>query len=273
MVLLTLSQKFNQWLGPFLLRNGVRCRFWLGGGVIRDQTAIDAALLLPVALKLMSLEVHEQSKAALKLETSKDPSKLRVSLLESYLRPALLPNERWSDVRLWQFHHRIVKWARTETLLAKYQDELRLTMDAFPALRRSPQLSWRRRKSPVASLLTTGKLPVDDVERSDNKNDHALARLPPCLLVTQAFGLERWSQNKNLRATGREMARIAKQLGGQLVELRGGALRFADVPPDADLSGLPLEDILEAAGGHILNCGTFNTLCEEAGVFQLWTRE
>jgi hypothetical protein len=36
---------------------------------------------------------------------------------------------------------------------------------------------------------------------------------------------------------------------------------------------LSMEEILEIAGGHVIHCGPFNTVCEEAEMFQMWTEE
>jgi hypothetical protein len=69
------------------------------------------------------------------------------------------------------------------------------------------------------------------------------------------------------------MVPIAEKLGGRVLEHDGKLLNYADIPLDADLLDLTLEEILEVAGGHIKQCGAFNAICEEAGIYQMWTEE
>jgi hypothetical protein len=125
--------------------------------------------------------------------------------------------------------------------------------------------------------MLAGNLPFDKPEPNldgTTANDNSNSKLPTSAALIKAFQLQDWSLHKDHGATGKEMRRIAaKHLGGQVIELRGKSLRFVDAPPDQDVSKLTLEEILEAAGGHVMNCGPLNALCEEAGVYQLWTRE
>jgi hypothetical protein len=65
MVFLNLTKSFNQFLGPFLLRNGLRARYILGQGVLRDSPQTDALLWIPLAQKLISLEVHDECQKAI----------------------------------------------------------------------------------------------------------------------------------------------------------------------------------------------------------------
>jgi hypothetical protein len=306
MVFLNLTKSFNQWLGPFLLRQGLRARCVLGQGVLRDSPRTDALLWIPLAQKLISLEVHDECQRAIlkgRVEpswrdyisggtassetqetTSLNPpseADLRLQVLEKYLRPALVKNEQWSNVQTWQFHNRFRQWARTEFLLAKHGPDLRAALDAFPAVRRSPQLtgsrSLQRRMGGRLTQMLAGKLPLDKPETNADDttaNDDSNSKLPTSATLIKAFQLQDWSLSKDHGATGKEMRRIAiKHLGGQVIELRGKSLRFVDAPPDQDMSMLTLEEILEAAGGHVMNCGPLNALCEEAGVYQLWTRD
>ena len=89
------------------------------------------------------------------------------------------------------------------------------------------------------------------------------------------------------------MVPIAQKLGGSVVmqqeetsfletQSLGGAssstgsqlLNHAVIPPDTDLSGTSLENVLEVVtGGFIANCGPLNALCLEANFYQMWTRE
>lgn len=305
MVFLNLTKHFNRWLGPFLLRNGLKARYRLGGGVIRDSARMDIMLCIPLAQKLISLEVHDECQQAVtngRVEASwkeslfgrsrktsdgqhettaraaaaaaATPATIRLQVLEKYLRPALVNNEQWSNVRTWQFHNRLLKWARTELLMAKHGPELRAALDAFPALRQSPQLTGSRRLQGKFSQMITaaaGQLPFDK-PKTTKKDDN---KLPSTATLTKALGMHRWSSDrKDIGASHQEMARIAQLLrDGKLMELRGKSLAFVHAAPDQDLSNLSLEEILEVAGGHVTFCGPFNALCEEADVYQLWTKE
>lgn len=51
-------------------------------------------------------------------------------------------------------------------------------------------------------------------------------------------------------------------------------LSFVDISADKDVRKVSMEDILEiVCGGHVKSCGPFNTICEEAGMYQFWTKE
>jgi hypothetical protein len=276
---LSLTKKVNQWLGSFLLKQGIRARFALSNGVTRDSTSLDAALFLPLAMRLIALEAHEEGKHAVN-EALKDSSDvhttetlgaLRVQVLESYVRPALVPNETWSDINRWRFHHRLLKWLRKEFLLAKHMDHLKAAFIAYPAIRQSPQLSSSVKPLPAMSSLLSASLPFD--MNSKTSDEAPSTKLPSASIVRDALDMRDWTNKKNHQATGQEMARISKLLGGQRIELYGGALRFADVPQDADVSKLSLQELLEVAGSHVAHCGPLNALCEHADVYQLWTRE
>jgi hypothetical protein len=308
-VFLNLTKNFNQWLGPFLLRQGLRARYVLGQGVLRDSPRTDALLWIPIAQKLISLEVHDECQKAVlngrveptwreymsgftpsaETETFERPddttranrpsdAELRIQVLEKYLRPALVQNEHWGNVQTWQLHNRFLQWARTELLLAKHGPDLRAALDAFPAVRQSPQLTGsrslqRRMGGRLTQMLAGGgSLPLDQPETNADSNSNS--KLPTSVTLSKAFRLNDWSRGKDHGATGKEMRRIATEhLGGRVIELRGKSLRFVDAEPDSDVSKLTLEEILEAAGGHVMNCGPLNALCEEAGVYQLWTRD
>ena len=282
-MLLTLSKTANRWLGKFLLKQGIKARFALcQNGVMRDNPTLDSMLLLPLAMKLVSLEVHDTSqnviKEALASESANSSSqqhtteslgKLRIQILERFVRPALVPNEQWNDVLRWRFHQRLVKWLRKEFLLAKYSDHLRAGMAAYPSMRQSPQLSSRKRNAPPFSMfLSSSKLPFD---KKDTPSDSAL--LPTSQILLDALDMRDWTSKKNHAATGNEMSRISQQLGGQMMEFYGGALRFADVPPSTDVSQLSLQELLQVAGSHVSLCGPLNALCEHFDIYQVWTRE
>jgi hypothetical protein len=282
MVLLSLSTKLNQWLGPFLLRQGIKARYAAAGGILRDNLLADTFCLLPVAQKLIQVEAHDEAKAQVLKQASTqqpnvdDEAVTRIRVLESYLRPALVKNERWSDVRRWQFHSRLVKWARTEFLLAKYGGVIRNALHSFPTIRKSPQLAGSSLLQPggAAASLLAGKLPFDLFEDDHvDEREGGTAKLPLSSLLTKAFGMNDWKLTKDEKAAQKEVARIAAKLGGTVIEIRGGSISIAHIPDDADVSKLSLEEILEVVGGHVMQCGPFNALCEDAGVYQFWTRD
>jgi len=229
--------------------------------------------MLTAAQKLIQIEVHEAAKEAVKESSAHDDaveSEIRVGVLESYLRPALVPNERWSDVQKWQFHSRLLRWARTEFLTAKYGAAIRSALHAFPTLRKSPQLQSAPNRGVVAKLLFDRE---EDSPTDDAQDVGVTIKLPTSASLIAAFGMQQWKAEKDLSVSRSDMERIATRLGGDLVELRGGAVSFAAIPPESDLSALSLEEILEVAGGHVIQCGPFNAICEDAGIYQFWTRE
>ena len=73
MVLLSLSTKLNQWLGPFLLRQGIKARYAAAGGILRDNLLADTFCLLPVAQKLIQVEAHDEATRAALLATNLPP--------------------------------------------------------------------------------------------------------------------------------------------------------------------------------------------------------
>lgn len=287
MAFLTLSRKFNQWLGPFLLRHGLRARHAvLGGGgggggqflaAGRDSPHLDALLGLPLAQWLVSLEVRDETRDAIqagrtnvgvldfwfhpkrddrgvasksmkhdsnhddddvsrrgapRLLTLEEETEIRLHVLNKYLRPVLVGGggsgnrnkneQQWSDVQIWQFHHRFIKWARREYFRAKYGSVLRATLDAFPALRQSPQLSPSSSPSSESNSSSTlqpeqgmfGKL--FSWNPTGSKKNAQIAgnkpKLPSTSLVTMALGMQDWSQHKNVSATQDSMGRVAKRL-------------------------------------------------------------
>jgi hypothetical protein len=69
------------------------------------------------------------------------------------------------------------------------------------------------------------------------------------------------------------MVPIAEKLGGRVLESRGTLLNYADIPLDAELYDITVEQLLEVTGGHVTHCGPFNAVCEEAEIFQMWTQD
>lgn len=241
MVILTLTQKLNQALGPFLLRQGINARYAAAfGNLLRDNPTADALCLLPFSQKLIELETYD----AMRGLTCSDE---RIRILDSYLRPALVPNGTWGDIRKWQFHQRLLKWLRSQFLIAKHGP----TLYTLPeVIRRSTQLSRDIDSTETFTVPTTKSL-------------------------VGALGLTHWTHDKDTVAARSTMKYIVEQkLSGELITYRGGAICFAHVEElEHNVGHLSLEEILEVAGCHVAQCAPFNALCEEANVFQFWTRE
>lgn len=241
----------------------------------QDSPFLDNLTMISWAQKLVASEVHDDCVRLKKEESKKQQqestgataqveslseSDQRVKVLENYLRPALLKNETWTDVSKWRFNNRLIKWARAEFLKAKHGPNLQDALIGYPKLRSLPQLAARRR---MLNLF----------QGSDSPKTTSAVFLPPTSMIEDAFGLEKWTQKKDRKPLKRHLERIASKLDGSILELRSGALLFADIPMNADLSPLSLEEILEVAGGHVTFCNAFNVFCEEANIYQLWTKE
>lgn len=291
-----LVSRLNKVAGPFLLRHGLSLRHRLApGGVIRDNPTMDGILLLPLSQKLISLEVEQEMSARMgrlgamkgpgvminewtdktfdsifgkgKEEETEKSDKNEVSILDKYLRPVLVPNERWSDVNRWRFHSRFIKWARAEYLKEAHGPALREAFRANPKLRQGPQISTAGgATSAIRKMLGA---------TNEEKGDVLSATLPTTDSLLKAFSMAKWNRKeKDADAIWDRMTELATNtVGGQVIEIPGTSLRFADVPGDMDTSSLSVEDILELAGGHVASCGPLNLLCEECDVYQLWSKE
>ncbi|GAX23730.1 hypothetical protein FisN_12Hh307 [Fistulifera solaris] len=243
-VLSLLSKRINRWLGPALLRNGIQWRYTLGRGVVRDSAALDSLLLLPVAQKLISLELYDMMASDAQQETSiwryssgfqqHNSSRTaddRIQNLETFVRSSLVPNEVWSDVLKWQYHHRILKWCRMEFLQAKYGTRF-------------------------------------DLKKESRRN------LPTTDQVLDAFGMHDWALHKTNQRF-HVMDRIVREkLNGRTLQLRGGGVITAIVPDsNQSVADVSLEDLLEVSGGFVKMNGPWNTFCELHDIYQLWTQE
>jgi hypothetical protein len=285
--------KFNQWFGPVLLRYGIRARFLLSFGILRDNPYFDAFCGIPVALKLMQLEVYHECKTipTTGVMPEDEETKKRLQILEKYLRPALVPHECWSDIRLWQFHYRIIKWIRTEYLIAKYRPSLRRILfdesSTYKSIRKSQQLSrdffgvqYYENSNLFTKVIKSFQSLFNNKQQQLGKNNDdrfvdIIKLLPSSNLLTKAFDMVDWeSDSKNIQATRSNMVQIANKLGGTVMELRGGGIGVSHVDDlSTNVAHLSLEEILEVSGGHVMQCNAFNALCEDADIYQFWTRE
>lgn len=279
MVFLSSFSRISKVVAPFWLEHGLSLRYKLSRGVIRDNPTLDSVLLLPLFQKLLSQEVQ--------LEASAKPSELdkfanrtfdrifgadktkmdgtehdnpQVAVLERYLRPVLVPNEKWSDVQRWMFHTRFLKFARTEYLRARYGSDLRMALAKYPKLRRGPQIQLG---GSLRRLLSGG---------SDSAEFQSVM-LPSSTTLIKALNMTTWKRTKDADAIWNRMTDLTTQLNGHIVSVPGTSIRYPVLHMDTDLSNLSLEDILELAGGHVASCGPFNVLCDECNIFQFWSQE
>jgi hypothetical protein len=278
-----LSQRLNRWLGPKLLRQSLKMRLFLGRGVIRDNLLLDSCLLIPVAQRLIRMEAREemyrtqsssnstgwwnrlmqggtQEEEVLSSSRKKknhdkiakefdEESKRRVQILEKYLRPVLVPHEQWSDAYIWQFHRRFLHWVRVEYLFARHGHRMQAALEAYPELRCGPM-----------------------VQKSNDTNKETIPRIN-LTSTRMVAGLQSYAANKDRHRERQRMRTLAQQLQGEVREAFGGGLAFSDIPEDADVSKLSLEDLLELAGENVSVCGAGNAWCEESHRYQLWTKE
>jgi hypothetical protein len=284
------TMRLNRVAGPFLLRNGLRIRYALAMGHLQDNPYLDQLLTIPWAQKIISLEVHQEitdrkkrSESTLDqwIERTFDSvfgvgpdheylhkitdGQMRLKILESYLRPILVPNEKWSDVARWQFHTRFLKWAREQFLSAKYSFSLQEGFERHPKLRGTPQVAAAVQNRESSALLGSTK--------KDYNKLFGNATLPSTKTVIDAFGMQKWNRVKDEEGIFLRMEEIAEDLGGRIVVVFGSSMRFADIPMDTDVSTLSLEDLLEIAGAHVASCGPLNVLCNDHDIYQLWTKE
>jgi hypothetical protein len=211
--------------------------------------------------RIFGEEPQEQENRTLQEIQDMNP---RLDAFESYMRPILVPNEKWSDVMRWQFHIRFLNWVRVEFLAAKYGLDLKEAIEAYPKLRMGPQASVTRVKRKLGFL----------VAKQDNIGvQEWLPAVPSTHTVEKAFQMHNWSRTKNINVGWKRMIRLTKQLDGEVIELPGSWLRIAKISPETNVSSLSVEDILEISGAGVSSSGTFNLFCEECNIYQLWTKE
>ena len=289
-ILSKLSMRLNRVAGPFLLRNGLWLRHALDGGKIQDNPFLDQIFVIPWAQQVISLEIHQdihdrrkRSESLIEQWVEKafdsvfgegpdheylhkiTDSQLRLKILESYLRPVLVPNEKWSDVVRWQYHTRFLKWAREEFLFAKYRSALLDGLERYPNLRSAPQIA-----AAVQNRV------CNRVFGDPKKDDNTLLKtseLPSAKLVIDAFGMQQWTRDKDEEGEFARMEEIAVDLGGSIAAIFGSSMRLANIPLETNVGKLSVEELLEVAGAHVASCGPLNVLCNEYDIYQLWTKE
>ena len=202
----------------------------------------------------MMMQQQQQSQEDAKVDIApKTNDNPQLEALEGYLRPALVPNEQWEGIpSRWYFNTPFVKWARLEMLKAKYGDDVKSTL-----------------MMPKYSTELSAMLPGIAASKDTVSPD----RPPTLATLTKAFQMMDWTREKDADDVSNRVRAIAKQLGGRVVPIPGSAILYPEIPGEADTSLLSLEDILELGGGHVANCGPFNYVCEQAGIYEFWTRE
>lgn len=275
-----LNRKINQWVGPFLLRNGIKLRAaWArsDGRQALDHPWLDQFTLIPFSQRLVTMEIHDQlvdlahqsqqhedptgndqsssatwwnlwgllpvgSRGSEEDETAaitgiEDDTSQRLQILERCLRPALIPTERWLDVRRWQSQSLVISWARVEYLNVVH---------GKVALRARQQLWGNTGKKDVPPLPTSGQ-------------------------IRAALHLQDWSIHKT--STSPAMLEVVKQLGGEFTKLDADGTSVAVMDESTSMKGVPIGDVLEAVGGMVKECGPLNAFCEQTGCFQVWSKE
>ena len=266
MVLLHSTKYLNRWLGPFLLRNGVRLRknFVPPGA---DQPYVDALLGISLGQWLIGLEARDRADELLEAKRSssnKEMSKtitleeeaaLRVKVLQDHVKPALLPNESWKDIAdNWQFYPRLIRWLRREYLNARYGPHVKSVRDAYPALAKSPQFSFD--VPPKFANLPSSSM-VEACLCYSDPEDHGESSV--------------WNTTKNRNKLVESMKSLAKQYGGTTNVVRGGALAWNELPMETSLAKAPLSHVLQLVGANVQHSGPLNTWLEQRNQFQLWT--
>ena len=287
-----LSRRINKFVGPPVLRYGLTARYVLGSH--RENPFLDAFLFIPFAQKMVSLEIQEDAAEKIRKATAqksafdkfaektfdrlfgKGPEgeyhsleeikamNPRFQAFENYVRPILVPHEKWADVMRWQFNVRFVNFVRVEYLMAKYGLDLKEAIEAYPKLRMGPQASVTRMKRKLGILIP--ETPEEDKEW--------LPLVPSTNTVLKAFQIQSWNRKKDMDAVWKRMITLTKKLGGEVIDLPGSWLKIAKIPPETDVSSLSIEEILEVAGvAGVSSSSSFNLFCEECNIYQLWTRE
>lgn len=136
MVLYTVSNYVTHWMAPRLFRVGIALRNHFPRST---SYTYDFFCGLPMAQTMLSLKLYDESTKRVaqqqQQQSTADPHhdpderfdlyasmaiKTRLKVLQEHLRPALTPNNLWSDVHQWNWNLRILKWVRQEVLIAKY---------------------------------------------------------------------------------------------------------------------------------------------------------
>lgn len=146
-------------------------------------------------------------------------------------------------------------------------------MDAYPQLRQSPQFS-RHPTQRMLLNLARGRLEWNGADDSDgatgngSSNKKKKILLPSTETLLKAFRMRHWATTKQ------SLIPIATCYDDDNIVNHHYADESNQSPIPSDIA---METILDTAtggsGGRIQDCGPFNTVCEEANIYQLWTQE
>jgi hypothetical protein len=310
MVLLQATKYLNRWLGPFLLKNGVRLRqSLLPSYQYRDTPYWDAILGITVGQWLTALEAREHAndviraglqkhknnqthaKDSQKSLTLDEEGALRVQVLEEhYLRPALL-----NVTDEWHTSPRLVRWMRREYLLARFGPHIRAIRTAYPQLTEAFSVTpptWAQLppshlvQATLCSTMAVSSSP-SSTKDSDKKKDNGKKK--------DNYILPTWATGKDRAKVLASMQTVVQRYGG-IMELNHGGTLCADVhwplsTKSKRTAVVPnnLADALQMYGANVYAAAPLNAWLEyphssqanpsfllttqQQQSFTLWTRE
>jgi hypothetical protein len=296
MVLYTISKHVTNWMGPRLFRAGLLVRHRLTTYFIKPLEAtanyhqqhknstLDILCGLPIAQRLTSLVLYERSREY--IDANDDYNTMvqkRLHILNETLRPIFLSPTTGSKtaatasltaheaaIAHWKDNVYVLKWLREQTLLARYGPLVKEALDAYPQLRHSPQLSRPPMQHQLLQLAR-GRIELSFFNKASDTPQLSSSKskprnLTPMLLpssdtIIKAFQMKEWAKEK--RKSKQRVSRLDNdEFHG---DSKDGSQAFSMV------------DILDAAtkgrGGYIPDLGPFNVVCEEANMYQWWTKE
>jgi len=199
---------------------------------------------------------------------------VRLQTLQEYIRPALIPNNHFSDIHRWRFNNRFVKWLRSEYLMCKYDAQIRSILSSNPKLKHSALLSLQGKRNLIRDIVKYGLSAPISIGNNNDQNVRISPRLPSQSLLNQAFQMTNWNKTKSLLSEYDQMAHITTQLlNGSMMTIPGTTIQIPDINDEQSVEELTLEEILEVAGCHVTTCNAFNALCENVGIYEFWTLE
>ncbi len=308
----TILTKLNRTIAPSLLRSSLLLRHALSPNkpLVVDNPYLDSFFLMPLAQKLISIEVQQVAKERRREveiarnkknnamddfvdkvwsryleklsspltnivdETIEDDENHsdRLKAFIEYMRPVLAPNGTFKDVNRWRFHNRFIKWLRSEYLICKYSSEISETLSKYPKLQYCALLDVRSKlRDTMRYGISTDLFIVNKNE--DASQQHAKA-LPSFNLVNDAFQMHNWNKTKSTSKEYDLMRHLStKVLDGSIHTLPGTNIQIPDIDEQEDIRSLKFEEILEVAGCHVSNCNAFNALCDDADIYEFWTDE
>mmetsp|Transcript_19407 Transcript_19407/g.47937 ORF Transcript_19407/g.47937 Transcript_19407/m.47937 type:complete len:555 (-) Transcript_19407:39-1703(-) len=247
----------------------------------REQEKEDgSSMLKSLYQKEQSSSPSNDTDDGLSTTTNEELSNLRIQAYNEVIRKSLLPQESYSNLQAWMGHLRILKWARAEFLISKYGPMVKEAMDAYPQLRASPQFQ-RNPKHNFLLQLARGRLvlPQTNTKSSTDDNDKTSATttmlLPTTETIVKAFDMKDWATEKNSQALHESTRLILDKISSSQNPITDNN----DDSSAAENNTTTMEDVSTEellhclSGGHVQSCGPLNAICEEANLYQLWTKE